>query len=103
MAERHGNILVVDDEADVRTLISAALGEDGHDVVAMASGEEAVPTLSAGDYDVAFIDINLPGMSGFDLLDQHVAAGGARRSSSSPAGRPSPTRSRPRGAGPTTT
>ncbi|HET9062712.1 MAG TPA: sigma-54 dependent transcriptional regulator [Candidatus Binatia bacterium] len=76
MAERHGSILVVDDEADVRTLISAALGEDGHDVVAMASGEEAVPTLSAGDYDVAFIDINLPGMSGFDLLEQHVAAGG---------------------------
>ena len=28
------------------------------------------------NYDVAFIDINLPGMSGFDLLDRHVAAGG---------------------------
>jgi two-component system nitrogen regulation response regulator GlnG len=76
VAERHGNILVVDDEEDVRTLIAAALSEDGHDVVPMASGEEAVPTLAAGEYDVAFIDINLPGMSGFDLLDQHVAGGG---------------------------
>jgi len=76
VADLRGNILVIDDEADVRTLISAALSEDGHDVVALESGEDALPGLTAGAYDMAFVDINLPGMSGFDLLDRHVASGG---------------------------
>jgi len=71
---QHGKILVVDDEADVRTIIVDALRDEGHTVDTAASGETALEKLSAGDFDLAFVDINLPGISGFDLLDRHGEA-----------------------------
>lgn len=75
MADLSGNILVVDDEPDVLTLIAAALTEDGHRVATVTTAEDATPRIEAGEFDLAFVDINLPGASGFDLLDRSVAAG----------------------------
>ncbi|RMF22127.1 MAG: sigma-54-dependent Fis family transcriptional regulator [Deltaproteobacteria bacterium] len=65
-----GRILIVDDEADVRRVIADALREDGHEVTGCASAEEALDLLQSGSYDLAFVDITLPGMSGFDLLER---------------------------------
>ncbi len=65
----HGSILVVDDEADVRRVMSDALAEDGHEVRACGSAEEALAAIGSGHYDLAFVDINLPGMGGFELLE----------------------------------
>jgi two-component system nitrogen regulation response regulator GlnG len=75
VADLAGNILVVDDESDVLTLIAAALGEDGHTVSTVTNAEDALPRMDAGEFDLAFVDINLPGASGFELLDRSVAAG----------------------------
>jgi two-component system nitrogen regulation response regulator GlnG len=75
-AAKTGRILVVDDEADVRDIIATALREDGHAVVATASAEEALELLANDRFEVGFVDINLPGMSGFDLLDRYRAGGG---------------------------
>ncbi len=69
-----GRILVVDDEADVRRLIEDALAEDGHEIVAVETAETALDLLGNEHFDLAFVDINLPGISGFDLLDR-VAEG----------------------------
>ena len=69
-------ILVVDDEADVRDIIAAALAEDGHDVVTVGSAEQGLERLNNETFQLAFVDINLPGMSGFDLLDRYRRTGG---------------------------
>ncbi len=69
MSTASGSILVVDDEADVRRVIADALGEDGHRVSDCADAETALQRIREQRYDLAFVDINLPGISGFDLLD----------------------------------
>jgi two-component system nitrogen regulation response regulator GlnG len=84
-AERHnimsqpriGNILILDDEADVRTVVRAALSEDGHNCVECDTAEEGLELLAKNEFDLALVDINLPGESGLDLLTKHTDAGGS--------------------------
>lgn len=66
----HGKrVLVVDDEADARELMSWALQEAGADVVVAADGIEALGLLSAERPDIVLTDVQMPGMDGFRLLD----------------------------------
>ncbi|NVM77130.1 CheY-like chemotaxis protein [Duganella sp. SG902] len=60
-------LLVVEDNADARYLVCETLRALGHEVQAVASGEEALPLLSIQEFDVLFTDVSLPGMSGVDL------------------------------------
>jgi len=60
-------ILVVEDEPDLRSLVSMALGTDGFTVVEAADADAAFAALGP-DLAMAVIDIGLPGMSGLDLL-----------------------------------
>ncbi len=69
-------VLVVDDEPDVRTIIADALADDGHHVDQVGNAEDGLKTLEQGAYDVAFVDINLPGMSGFELLERYTKGDG---------------------------
>jgi two-component system nitrogen regulation response regulator GlnG len=71
-----GKILVLDDEADVRTVIAAALSEDGHSVVECETAENGAELLADASFDLAFVDINLSGVSGLELLEQYNAGGG---------------------------
>ena len=61
-------ILVVDDEADVRTLTAEMLEEDGHDVLVAADAEEALQLLEAHPVDLLLADYIMPGMNGVELL-----------------------------------
>jgi len=63
-------LLVVEDNADARYLVCETLRALGHEVQAVASGEEALPQLLAQPFDVLFTDVSLPGMSGVDLARQ---------------------------------
>ncbi|MBM3772319.1 MAG: response regulator [Acidimicrobiia bacterium] len=64
----HGRlVLVVDDEADARELMSWALQEAGADVVVAADGVEALGLLSADRPDVVLTDVHMPRMDGFGL------------------------------------
>lgn len=63
-------IMVVDDEPRIRGLLSETLSESGHEVLACASAEAAQAKLNAAEFDLLFLDIHLPGMSGIDLLQQ---------------------------------
>ncbi|WP_373991798.1 response regulator [Duganella sp. BuS-21] len=60
-------LLVVEDNGDARYLVCETLRALGHEVDAVASGEEALPYLEQHAYDVLFTDVSLPGMSGVDL------------------------------------
>jgi len=66
-------VLVVDDEADLRQAIVDILTLEGFDVEGVASAEEAWAKLSQTAYDVLITDHNLPGKSGIDLLEDTLA------------------------------
>ncbi|MFH1144405.1 MAG: sigma-54 dependent transcriptional regulator [Candidatus Eisenbacteria bacterium] len=61
-------ILVVDDEALMRSFLDAALKRQGHAVRVAATGEEALEALGDFRPDLALLDIRLGGMDGLDLL-----------------------------------
>ncbi len=63
-----GRILVVDDEPNIIKSIQMILGGAGFDVEGAASGEQGLVKLGAGAFDAVFLDYNLPGMDGLEVL-----------------------------------
>ena len=61
------HIVVVDDDAGVRTLLARILRECGYDVTGAADGVELAVTLGERKIDLILLDIMLPGENGFDL------------------------------------
>ncbi|MCA1815081.1 MAG: sigma-54 dependent transcriptional regulator [Acidobacteria bacterium] len=61
-------VLVVDDDPLLRKLVTEQLSRSGFDASSAASGEEALASLQATDYDVVLMDIRMNGMSGLDTL-----------------------------------
>jgi CheY-like chemotaxis protein len=61
-------ILVVDDEANVRSVVAEILGAQGHHVAQAASGSEGLAYLDAGEaVDLVLTDLGMPGMTGWDV------------------------------------
>lgn len=71
-------ILIVEDELPVARQIAAALTEDGHDPKVLHTGEAALEELTRNPCDLMVVDVGLPGISGFELLqrlrEQHLAS-----------------------------
>ena len=67
-------ILIVDDETIVRDSLGAWFRQDGHRVELAESGKEALRLVSANRYDIAFLDIKMPGMDGLELQARLAAA-----------------------------
>ncbi len=63
-------IMVVDDDESVRDVVTEVLGRKGWTVDDYSSAEAAISALERGRYDVILTDINMPGLSGMDLLQQ---------------------------------
>ncbi len=61
-------ILVVDDDDSLRLLYSRELTKDGYTVETAANADEALQRISEMDYSLAIVDIEMPGMSGLELL-----------------------------------
>jgi len=61
-------ILLVEDEEVVRELLARTLDEEGFEVTAVGSGEEALRRLENSVYDLVLLDLNLPGMHGLNVL-----------------------------------
>ena len=61
-------ILIVDDEETVRMLFRRVLQAAGYDVATAADGKEALAVIADSDIDVVLLDINMPGLSGIDVL-----------------------------------
>ncbi|MFQ5904679.1 MAG: sigma-54-dependent transcriptional regulator, partial [Candidatus Binatia bacterium] len=66
--EKPITILLVDDESDFRATISDHLEEQGYQVSSLASGQEAILAAQEREFDVALLDIKMPGIDGIDLL-----------------------------------
>jgi two-component system, NtrC family, response regulator AtoC len=63
-------ILVVDDEYLIRWTLQKNLEKAGYEVLLAETGEEAMQKIREDGPDLALIDINLPGMSGFEVLEK---------------------------------
>lgn len=68
-------VLVVDDEVGVRRALERGLTAEGMDVVSAADGPSALRAAVTGAFDVVLLDIMLPGLSGYRVLEQLRAAG----------------------------
>ncbi|MBE2253660.1 MAG: sigma-54-dependent Fis family transcriptional regulator [Myxococcus sp.] len=67
------SILVVDDEASIRHVLTLVLSEHGFEVRAVSDGEEALKELNARPYDVMISDVRMPRLDGMALLKQGLA------------------------------
>jgi two-component system, NtrC family, nitrogen regulation response regulator NtrX len=63
-------LLVVDDEAGIRESLTSILKDEGYQVAAVASGEEALARATSGDFDVVLLDVWLPGLDGLQTLSR---------------------------------
>ncbi len=66
------HILLVEDDRTSRTLLNVVLQSEGHTVELASDGEQAWDLLAKdpGRIDVCMLDLSLPGMSGFELLER---------------------------------
>ncbi len=64
-------VLLVEDDATVADVMCGLLTTRGHEVVHAAHALAALREISAGDFDVGLLDLDLPGLSGFELA-QHL-------------------------------
>jgi HAMP domain-containing protein/CheY-like chemotaxis protein/signal transduction histidine kinase len=67
---RRKRLLVVEDNAAEQLSIRELLGHDDIDIVVASNGEEALETLAADDFDCVVLDLRLPDMTGFEVLDR---------------------------------
>ena len=68
MDHTFGQILIVDDELEMRALVKDVLEEEGHRVTIAESGRDALQRLSEGEYAVVLTDLRMQGMQGLELL-----------------------------------
>jgi two-component system, chemotaxis family, sensor kinase CheA len=75
----HGpkSLLLVDDSAFFRNMLSPVLKAAGYEVTAVAGAEEALAILKSGKFEIIVSDIEMPGMSGYQLAE--AVRGDARR------------------------
>ncbi len=64
------NVLVADDEASIRHVLTLVLTESGYSVRAVSDGEEALKELAAREYDVVLSDVRMPKVDGLELLER---------------------------------
>jgi len=63
-------VLVVDDEPDIRVLAKITLQSAGFDVMEAESGEDALAAVERTNPDAVLLDIRMPGMNGWEVLEQ---------------------------------
>lgn len=61
-------VLVVEDDADTRGLLHRRIESEGHDVDDVATGEAALLALDQRDYDLVVLDVQLPGIMGWEVM-----------------------------------
>ena len=63
-------ILVVDDEAQIRRVLQAALSSNGYDVIEAKNGSEAIAAVLREHPKLILLDVNMPGMTGFEACSK---------------------------------
>lgn len=62
-------ILIAEDERSISNLIRLALAKEGYDCVCAGDGDEVVSILEGGRFDLVLLDVMLPKVDGFALMD----------------------------------
>ncbi|MBR9800912.1 MAG: sigma-54-dependent transcriptional regulator [Rubinisphaera brasiliensis] len=62
-------VLFVDDEGPIRDVMKLELPRMGHDATICEDGESALKALEKNTFDAAIIDLRMPGLSGWDVVD----------------------------------
>ena len=73
MSEHRLRVLFVDDEAMIREVMRIELPRMGHDVTVCENGETAIEAIDAGSFDAAIVDLRMPGIDGWQVVD-HLKA-----------------------------
>jgi len=63
-------ILTVDDSLSIRKMLSLTLGSAGFDVVQAVDGLDALEMANQHNFDVAVVDVNMPRMDGYELVQK---------------------------------
>jgi len=63
-------VLIVDDEKNLREVLQAELSQESFAVSTSDSGRTALDMIARNEYDVVVLDLNMPGMSGLEVLRQ---------------------------------
>jgi DNA-binding NtrC family response regulator len=63
-------VLVVDDDRDLRSSVASALSERNYVVHQAENGEEAINRVTASNYDMVILDVNMPKVSGIEALKE---------------------------------
>ncbi|MBL4937048.1 response regulator [Clostridium sp. YIM B02515] len=61
-------VLIVDDTKNIRVLLTACLELEGYEVISSKNGEEALDLFTKESFDLAFLDIKMPELSGTEVL-----------------------------------
>lgn len=69
------NVLVVEDEPPIANLLRLSLAQAGHSCVWAADGIEAADLAEDGAFDLALVDVMIPGIDGFELMGFLAALG----------------------------
>lgn len=70
MPEQANQILVIDDDPVIRRLIVTVAREAGYPTSEVSNGAEALEMIEAGDFKLLVLDLMLPGLSGYDVLER---------------------------------
>jgi adenylate cyclase len=73
-----GKVLVVDDNEMNRDVLARRLERQGHRVAVAGDGEEALARVRAEDFDLVLLDMVMPKLNGFEVLDRMKADAGLR-------------------------
>lgn len=68
------NILIIDDEASIRSTISGVLKDESYEVMTAGSGEEGLGYIANNHYDAVLLDVWMPGIDGLETLKRIKAS-----------------------------
>jgi DNA-binding response OmpR family regulator len=63
------HILIVEDEERIASFVAKGLGAEGHQTTVVGDGKAGLDEAMSGLFDLMVLDIGLPGMDGFEILD----------------------------------
>ncbi len=63
------SVIIIDDESRIRQTMSYAISLSGHNVITASNGQEAIEHIEKRFYNIAFVDLVLPDMDGWQVID----------------------------------
>jgi putative two-component system response regulator len=74
MSDKKGRVLIVDDELYIQEILKASLEDARYDCVTANNADQALAVLAAGSFDLAVLDLRMPGKPGMELLQEIKAS-----------------------------